>query len=238
MRTAKLGLDLRPHIAEGLISLRTIDPAELSPGEFTSLVRNDDEAHGARCFILDSLSGYITAMPDEKQLLLQLHELLSYLNRRGVVTFLVNPLAGLIGPLQSEIATSYVADAVLLLRFFEADGRIRKAISCLKNRAGAHENAIRELRIFDCAVAAIGCTATTPPNSMSKSRRFTRRPHPSRVATLFYCPRPAALKQAPRRAAWRQTVNNRFFKACASKVGPVGNIAFAPYIAVRRHDPV
>ena len=147
MRTAKLGLDMRPHIAAGLISLRTIDPAELSPGEFTYLVRNDVEAHGAKFFILDSLSGYINAMPDEKQLLLQMHELLSYLNRRGVVTFLINPLVGLIGPVQSEIATSYIADAVLLLRFFEADGRIRKAISCLKNRGGAHEDAIRELRI-------------------------------------------------------------------------------------------
>jgi circadian clock protein KaiC len=148
MRTAKLGLDLRPHIADGLISLRTIDPAELSPGEFTALVRNDVEAHQAKFFILDSLSGYINAMPDEKQLLLQMHELLSYLNRRGVVTFLINPLAGsLVGAMQSDIATSYIADAVLLLRFFEAEGRIRKAISCLKNRGGAHEDAIRELRI-------------------------------------------------------------------------------------------
>jgi circadian clock protein KaiC len=147
MRTAKLGLDLRPHIAAGLISLRTIDPAELSPGEFAWLVRDEVEAHGAKLFILDSLSGYINAMPDEKQLLLQMHELLSYLNRRGVVSFLINPLAGLIGPMQSDIATSYIADAVLLLRFFEADGRIRKAISCLKNRGGAHEDAIRELRI-------------------------------------------------------------------------------------------
>jgi circadian clock protein KaiC len=147
MRTAKLGLDLRPHIAAGLISLRTIDPAELSPGEFAYLVRNDVEDHGAKFFILDSLSGYIKAMPGEKQLLLQMHELLSYLNRCGVVTFLINPLAGLVGPMESEIATSYIADAVLLLRFFEADGRIRKAISCLKNRGGAHEDAIRELRI-------------------------------------------------------------------------------------------
>jgi circadian clock protein KaiC len=155
MRTAKLGLDLRPHIAAGLISLRTIDPAELSPGEFSWLVRNDVEAHGAKFFILDSLSGYINAMPAEKQLLLQMHELLSYLNRRGVVTFLINPLAGLIGPMQSEIPTSYIADAVLLLRFFEADGRIRKAISCLKNRGGAHEDAIRELR-FDHGGLRIG----------------------------------------------------------------------------------
>lgn len=147
MRTAKLGLDLRPHIADGLISLRTIDPAELSPGEFTYLARNDVETLGAKFFILDSLSGYINAMQDEKQLLLQMHELLSFLNRSGVVTFLINPLAGLVGPVQSEIMTSYIADAVLLLRFFEADGRIRKAISCLKNRGGGHEDAIRELRI-------------------------------------------------------------------------------------------
>lgn len=148
MRTAKLGLGLQPHIDDGLISLRTIDPAELSPGEFTYLVRNDVEAREVQFFILDSLSGYINAMPDEKQLLLQMHELLSYLNRRGVVTFLINPLGGaLVGAMQSDIATSYIADAVLLLRFFEAEGRIRKAISCLKNRGGAHEDAIRELRI-------------------------------------------------------------------------------------------
>lgn len=146
-RTAKLGLDLRPHIAAGRISLRTIDPAELSPGEFTHMVRNEVEANQAKLLIVDSLSGYINAMSEEKQLLLQMHELLSYLNRRGVVTFLINPMAGLVGPMHSEIATSYIADAVLLLRFFEADGRIRKAISCLKNRGGAHEDAIRELRI-------------------------------------------------------------------------------------------
>ena len=78
---------------------------------------------------------------------MQMHELLSYLNRRGVVTFLIHPIAGLVGPIHSEIATSYIADAVLLLRFFDADGRIRKVISCLKNRGGAHEDAIRELRI-------------------------------------------------------------------------------------------
>jgi circadian clock protein KaiC len=148
-RMAKLRLDLRPHIAQGRVSLRTVDPAELSPGEFAHMVQNEVEANEAKLIIVDSLNGYVNAMPDEKQLLLQMHELLSYLNRRGVVTFLINPMNGLIGPMQSEIATSYIADAVLLLRFFEADGRIRKAISCVKNRGGAHEDAIRELQIND-----------------------------------------------------------------------------------------
>ena len=147
MRTAKLGLDLRPYIAAGRISLRPIDPAELSPGEFTHMVCKEVETNQGKLLIVDSLSGYMNAMPDERQLLLQMHELLSFLNRRGVVTFLINPMIGVVGPIHSELATSYLADAVLLLRFFEAEGRIRKAISCLKNRGGGHEDAIRELRI-------------------------------------------------------------------------------------------
>jgi circadian clock protein KaiC len=86
-------------------------------------------------------------MPQEQQLILQMHELLSYLSQQGVVTFLINPQHGLVGSMSSNLNISYIADSVLLLRFFEAEGRIRKAISVLKNRSGMHEDTIRELRI-------------------------------------------------------------------------------------------
>ena len=97
--------------------------------------------------MIDSLNGYMIAMPEEQAVLLQLHELLSYLNQRGAATFLVMAQHGLIGPMQTSIDVSYLADAVFLLRFFEADGRIRKAISVIKNRSGPHEDTIRELEI-------------------------------------------------------------------------------------------
>jgi circadian clock protein KaiC len=97
--------------------------------------------------VIDSLNGYMAAMPQEQQLLLQMHELLSYLSQRGVVTFLINPQHGLVGTMSTSLNISYVADTVVLLRFFEAEGRVRKAISVLKNRGGVHEDAIREFRI-------------------------------------------------------------------------------------------
>jgi circadian clock protein KaiC len=100
--------------------------------------------------MIDSLNGYLAAMPQEEQLILQLHELLSYLNQAGVATFLLNPQQGFFGTMQTHsLDVSYVADAVILLRFFEAEGRIRKAISVVKNRSGRHEDTIREMRIDD-----------------------------------------------------------------------------------------
>ncbi|MBL6459004.1 AAA family ATPase [Belnapia sp. T6] len=146
-RLARLGLDLEPHIATGRVTLRQIDPGEISPGEFACMLRADAEAAGARIVVIDSLSGYLAAMPQENQLLLQLHELLSYLNQRGVLTLLINPQRGLIGTMQSNLDVSALCDAILLLRFFEASGRVRKAVSVIKNRGGPHEETIRELRI-------------------------------------------------------------------------------------------
>ena len=105
--------------------------------------------------VIDSLNGYMAAMPQEQQLILQMHELLSYLSQKGVVTFLINPQSGLVGSMQSNLNISYVADAVMLLRFFEAEGRIRKAISVIKNRGGGHEDTIRELRV-DAAGIRVG----------------------------------------------------------------------------------
>lgn len=146
-RAAKLGLDLQPHLDAGCVVLRQIDPAELSPGEFAQMLRLDAERDSTRLVVIDSLSGYLAAMPQEKQLVLQLHELLSYLNQRGVLTLLISPQNGLMGSMQTSIAVSYIADTIVLLRFFEAQGRVRKALSVIKNRGGGHEDTIRELRI-------------------------------------------------------------------------------------------
>ena len=147
-RAAKQGIDLQNHIDEELLVIKQVDPAELSPGEFDAMVRNEVEIHRARMIVIDSLTGYAVSMPEEQQIVLQLHELLSYLNQQGVVTFLINTQSGLVGGMQSNgINVSFLSDAVLLLRFFEAGGRMRKALSVIKNRGGGHENAIREVRI-------------------------------------------------------------------------------------------
>lgn len=151
-RAGALGLDLGRHMRSGLLKVEQIDPAELSPGEFTHRLVQDAEVRNVRMIAIDSLSGYLAAMPQEKQLILQVHELLSYLNQRGTVTFLINPQEGVMGSMHTRLAISYVSDAVILLRFFEAEGRIRKAISVLKNRAGWHDDMIRELRINQTGV--------------------------------------------------------------------------------------
>ncbi|KJV34828.1 ATPase domain-containing protein [Luteibacter yeojuensis] len=147
-RSKALGNDLQPYIDSGLLELTQVDPADISPGEFAWTVRKAVEERGCRLLVIDSLNGYIASMPQEKQILLQLHEVLSYLNQKGVTTFLVNPQHGLVGSMSiGNIDVSYIADAIVLFRFFEARGRIRKAISVIKNRGGGHEDAIRELRI-------------------------------------------------------------------------------------------
>ncbi|TCM45524.1 circadian clock protein KaiC [Rhizobium sp. PP-F2F-G48] len=146
-RAKAFSLDLRKHIDSGVLVIQQIDPAAISPGEFATRVRNEVELRGSRMIVIDSLNGYMAAMPQEQQLILQMHELLSYLSQQGVVTFLINPQHGLVGSMATNLNISYVADSVVLLRFFEAGGRVRKAISVLKNRGGEHEDAIRELRI-------------------------------------------------------------------------------------------
>ena len=146
-RTGELETKLKAFIASGLLVIKQVNPAQLSPGQFASMVRTEVEQRNVRIIVIDSLNGYLAAMPQEQQLILQMHELLSYLNHHGVVTFLINPQHGLVGTMATSLNISYVADAVVLIRFFEAEGRIRKAISILKNRGGRHEDSIRELRI-------------------------------------------------------------------------------------------
>ncbi len=151
-RANAFSLDLRPHIDSGLLVIEQNDPAEISPGEFAAKVRREVEDRKTRMIVIDSLNGYMAAMPQEQHLILQMHELLSYLSQKGVLTFLINPQLGLVGSMATNLNISYIADAVVLLRFFEAEGRIRKAVSVIKNRGGAHEDTIRELRIDDQGV--------------------------------------------------------------------------------------
>ena len=146
-RARTLGLPLQPALDSGLIRIQQIDPAELSPGEFAHLVRCSVEVDRARIVIIDSLNGYLNAMPDERFLILQMHELLSYLSQLGVLSILVLAQHGLVGPMQTPIDISYLSDAVLMLRYFEAEGTVRRALSVVKKRSGDHEHTIREFRL-------------------------------------------------------------------------------------------
>jgi circadian clock protein KaiC len=149
MRRAKgLGMDLMPHKKSGRIRISHLDPAEVSPGEFVELVRESVEQHDVRVVLIDSLNGFLQAMPGEQFLALHLHELLTYLNNRGVVTLMVLAQMGLVGSaMQTPIDVSYLADNILVLRYFEAGGEVRQAISMMKKRDGGHERSIRELRL-------------------------------------------------------------------------------------------
>jgi circadian clock protein KaiC len=146
-RASGLGMDVSPLIASGAIDLHEINPAEMSPGEFTALVCSGVTERKDTIVVIDSLNGYLQAMPQERFLALEIHQLLAYLNQRGVLTILVMAQHGLVGPVESPIDLSYLSDAVLLLRFFEAQGTVRKAISVLKKRVGTHEDTIREFRL-------------------------------------------------------------------------------------------
>ena len=133
-------------VDEGRIGLRQVDPGELSVGELVQLARDEVEQRQARLIVIDSLNGYLNAIPDERFLTLQLHELLSYLGQRGVTTILVMAQSGMVGQMVAPVDASYLADSVILLRYFEAFGEVRQAIAVLKRRGGRHERTIREFR--------------------------------------------------------------------------------------------
>lgn len=143
-RAEQMGLTFRKHIESGVLDVRQIDPAEIAPGELANQIVNCVEHHQVRMIVLDSLNGYVHAMPQEDYLSLHLHELLSFLNQRGVITLMVLAQHGLVGPMGAPVDVSYLADTVILMRYFEARGSIRKAISIIKKRSGAHESTIRE----------------------------------------------------------------------------------------------
>ena len=146
-RTAALNLDVRGYVEQGLIYLRQIKLAELTPGELAYMVSQDVEINNTRVVVIDSVNGYLMSTPQERFLTMQFHELLGYLNRRGVVSILVVGQYGLVGAMQSPIDMSYLADTVILLRYFEAGGEVRQAISVMKKRTGRHERTIREFVI-------------------------------------------------------------------------------------------
>lgn len=146
-RARTLGLPFEETMDNGLIQLEQIDPAELSPGEFAQRVRDAVERKHAGIVIIDSLNGYLNSMPDERFLVLQMHELLSYLSQLGVLTLLVLAQNGLVGPMETPLDISYLSDAVLMLRYFEYDGTVRRALSVVKKRSGEHECTIREFRL-------------------------------------------------------------------------------------------
>ena len=146
-RNKSLGFDLQAYVDSGHLFIEQIDAAEQSPGQFAHRVRNLVEAHGVQTVVIDSLNGYQTAMPQEQFLVLHMHELLQFLNRRGATTFLTVAQHGLVGDMKSPVDVTYLADTVILLRFFEAQGHVRRAVSVIKKRAGPHEKTIREYQI-------------------------------------------------------------------------------------------
>ena len=151
-RAEGVGMDVKPFQKSDQLFYRQVDPAELSPGELTGLVRHHVEERGVDVVVLDSLSGYQQAMPEENFLLLQMHEMLTYLNQRNILTFLILTQSGMIGQMQNPVDLTYLSDSVLLLRYFESDGEIRRAISVVKRRTGSHESSIREFRITENGV--------------------------------------------------------------------------------------
>jgi circadian clock protein KaiC len=146
-RSMALGMDLRPHIESGALNIQQIDPAELSPGEFSSRARVAVEQDGSTFLCIDSLNAYLQSMPGEQYLLLQMHEMLSFLNQSGVTTLLILGQHGMVGEMRSDIDLSYLSDAILMFRFFEAKGEVRTALSAVKSRTSSHERFIREFKL-------------------------------------------------------------------------------------------
>ncbi|HAV36407.1 MAG TPA: circadian clock protein KaiC [Massilia sp.] len=146
-RSASLGMHLRPYVDNGQLSISHIDPAELSPGEFAQMLRDAVEQDNVDFIVIDSLNAYLQAMPGEQYLTLQMHELLSYLNQQGVTTVLVLGQHGLIGDVRNDVDLSYLSDTTVLLRFFESNGRLSRALTVIKSRTATHALTIHELQL-------------------------------------------------------------------------------------------
>ena len=147
-RAKGIGIEIQSFVDEGLVTIQQVDPAELSPGEFSHQVRRAVDQNGVSMAVIDSLNGYLNAMPEERFLTMQMHELLTYLNQQGVVTVLVMAQHGFLGTnMVTPVDVSYLADGVVMIRYFEALGAIHRAISVVKKRTGSHESTIRELNI-------------------------------------------------------------------------------------------
>jgi circadian clock protein KaiC len=147
IRAKALGMDVMPYVDSGMLVLRQVDPAEMSPGEFTSDVREAVEDDNVRYVAIDSLNAYLQAMPGERYLLLQMHEMLGYLNQRGIVTMLVLGQHGIVGEVHTDIDISYLSDVMILFRYFEHQGEVLTALAAVKSRGSAHERSIRQFRL-------------------------------------------------------------------------------------------
>lgn len=151
-RTRKLGFDFAGMQAAGSLHIQQLDAAEISPGEFAARVREAVDKEHAKAVLIDSLNGYQAAMLEEESLLLHMHELIQYLNRQGANTFLTVAQLGVVGDMRAPIDMTYMADSVILLRFFEVLGSVKHAISVIKKRTGRHEDTIRELTIGEAGL--------------------------------------------------------------------------------------
>ncbi len=151
-RAAQMQMDIEPYVKSGIITISKVDPAELSPGEFASQISHAVLQDATRMVIVDSINGYFNAMPGERSLNLQLHELLAFLNQQGVITIMVLAQQGLIGSTQSIVDLTYLADTVVLLRYFESYGAVKQALSVIKKRSGHHERTIREMKVGKCGI--------------------------------------------------------------------------------------
>jgi circadian clock protein KaiC len=146
-RSTQLGMDVATPLKDGRLRVQQVDPAEISPGELAYRIKHAVQHEGVRMVVIDSLNGYLHAMPDQRHLLLQLHELLAFLNQQGVSTLMVLTQQGLVGSMQSPVDLTYLADTVVLMRYFENAGTVRQAISVIKKRSGDHERTIREFSL-------------------------------------------------------------------------------------------
>lgn len=179
-RARHLGIDLAAMQESGGLVIEQIDAAELSPGEFTAKVRDCVIKQKVQTVIIDSLNGYQAAMPEEQFLVLHMHELLQYLNRQGTTTFLTVAQHGLVGDMETPVDVTYLADTVILLRYFEAKGSVRRALSIIKKRAGQHEKTIREF-----AIDERGLTVGPPLEAFQGVLRGTPTLLQSEAATLI-----------------------------------------------------
>jgi circadian clock protein KaiC len=151
-RCTALGMDLNGHLASGRLKLQHVDPAELAPGEFAHMLRCDVEKSNTKFIVIDSLNAYLQSMPGEQYLTLQMHELLTYLNQSGVTTVLVLGQHGFIGEVRADVDLSYLSDSTILLRFFESNGRLHRAVTVIKNRTNDHALTIHELQISSSGI--------------------------------------------------------------------------------------
>lgn len=172
-RATHLGMDLRPHMESGCVQIQQIDPAEIAPGELAARISRAVLEDSVRLVALDSINGYMNAMPAERFLNLQLHELLAFLNQQGVITIMVLAQQGLIGSMQSAVDLTYLADTVVLFRYFESLGSVRQALSVIKKRSGDHERTIREIKVGANGVC-VGAPLTDMQGVLNGTPAFLR----------------------------------------------------------------